>query len=586
MFLKVKKMICRNGLFTAVCGLIAVMCLTVAQAGDAVVKKVPEFAAAIYAPSTKWTVLPPAALIKEENINDVDHGKGKRFTIDMSKVTGRVSIRLAGFNTSISKASWAGAWVKFSNREPFSRINMYVFTPNGCFKRGTGELGDAESPWFELGVGKALAKSKAYYEGKPKWNEPVQAIQISCWKTKSLASVKNWRTTVTIAGFSADKRSGLTKNFTIPKAEQSLKKPVKRNAKGVLLETRPLLTETGMWLKDGVDVALDKVKRSGHNVFVPCVWRGLGPIYRSDNESTIDYRYKKYFSGSKDPIKELIKKAHAKGIEVHAWFCVGMNNAGYAPYRPEFKEPGSPTNAFDLQNPAFRDFIVKEIVGFVKKYKVDGILLDYIRTGGISFSPTAAKLYRKKYGADINELKNNAWMSDPKLNKRFMEWQEEAVSDVVKRVSENCRAVRPGLIITTAGMPLPKPVLSAQGRNEWLWLENGWVDVAYDMDYGSAPSNKLMRSRKAHPAYADRYAKMLGTYERTSTKDIVKIEGMRLGSRSGIGYANAVEYSLRKYYGPGGVATYWYENLNEDIIKELRKGPYKENAAPAWNVKY
>ncbi|MEI8244195.1 MAG: family 10 glycosylhydrolase [Lentisphaerota bacterium] len=556
-------------------------------ADDATDESIPEFAASIYSPNTKWTVTPSAALIKEEDINDVDHGKGKSFTIDMSKVTDRFTIRLSGFSADISQAGWAGAWMKVSNREPFSAVNIYAFTAKGCFKRSLQYLGSIESPWLELGVSAALASNKNYYEGSPKWDEPLQAINFCGWKSKSISTVKEWRTTVTIAGFAADKRSGVEKEFTIPKAEQAMKKPVRRNVNGVLLETRPLLVETGVWLDDGVDVALDKTERSGHNVFVPCVWRGIGTIYRSENEQKIDYRYEKYFIGDKDPIKELIEKAHARGIEVHAWFCVAMNNAGYAPYHPEFKEPGSPANAFDMQNPAFRNFIVKEIVDFVKKYNVDGICLDYIRTAGISFSKTAAEIYQQKYGTDISELKGTNWMSDPALNKRLLDWQEAAVSDVVKRVSEGVRAIKPGLIITTCGLPLPKPQLHEEGRNEWLWLEKGWIDVAYDMDYGSAPGAKLLQVRAAQPAYADRYAKMLGIYSRfPSAKNIIKVEGDMLGSRSGTGYANAVEYSLRKFYGTGGVATYWYENLNKEISDALKTGTYKEKALPAWKENY
>lgn len=584
MFCNVQKMTGLARFSLAVIGMSGTMGLAV-QADDAA-ESVPEFAAAIYSPNTKWAVTPAAALIKENDIIDVDHGKGKSFTIDMSKATDRCTIRLSGFSTDISKAGWAGAWVKVSNTSPVGGETIYVFTANGCFKNTRGDLGSIENPWQELGVSAAMASSKMYNEGNPKWDEPVQAINIICWKSKNINAVKNWQTTVTVAGFSADKRSGMEKDFTIPKAEQSLEKPVKRNVNGTLLETRLLLVEASVWLDDGVDAALDKTERSGHNVFVPCLWRGLGPIYRSDNESQVDYRYEKYFTGDRDPVKELIEKAHARGIQVQAWFCVGMNNAGFAPYHLEFKEAGTPANAFDMQNPAFRDFIVKEIVDFVKKYNVDGICLDYIRTGGISFSKTAAEMYQKKYGADINELKGAAWISDPVLNKRFLDWQEAAVSDVVRRISEGTRAIKPGFVITTCGLPQPKPQLHEEGRNEWLWLENGWIDVAYDMDYGSAPGGKLSQVRAAQPAYADHYAKMLGTYNRTSTKDVVKIEGMTLGSRPGPGYANAVEYSLRKFYGSGGVATYMYETLNREISDALKAGPYKEKAVPAWKENY
>ena len=165
-----------------------------------------------------------------------------------------------------------------------------------------------------------------------------------------------------------------------------------------------------------------------------------------------------------------------------------------------------------------------------------------------------------------------------------------ALPDVVRRVSEGVRAIRPNIIITTAGIPLPKPQMSVEGRNEWIWLEKGWIDVAYNMDYGN-PSVKLLATRRSLPAYADRFAEMLATYSRSpNAKDKLPgtriVFGARTGSKNGQTYANGVEYCLRRYPSPGGVATYWYENLNKGIAKALRAGPFKENALPAWHERY
>lgn len=534
--------------------------------------------------------------------------------------------------------------------------------------------------------------------------------------------------------------------FQPPEADRNLKRADRRDTTGCLLESRVILDMKGQFLKEGADTVIDRIKRAGFNVYVLTAWHGRGAIYRSKT-TQVEPRFADYFKGTVDATADMIGKAHAAGIQVHAQFCVAYR--GEPDPHPEFPVEGTPMaggylHCYDLQDPAYRDFIVKEIVEFASTYDVDGIQLDYIRTLGISFSKIARELYEKKYGTDrailtadplpgalesVFESGGTAWTSQgcdfapprfvsdemgkgyefncdfsladpeyprcywdvklgnpvdlskagwiamdvrftnvasarslclylksngkwhlsryhdalgegmnsivfqttnyrvdgtanpckpeslnhvdeirlgifpenalqtkptlvtvtgvhvrrtaldelkgdmsPEVEARLLEWQEEAVSDIVKRVSEGVRAAKPKVIITVDGHPLPKPQLQRQGRNEWIWLEEKWIDIAYNMDYGWRPDFRKFEDTAKSTACPQKFAPMLGLYDR---------EGRKSFPRNAEQVAHLVDYSLRKY--PGcGVALFDYSYLSDEQVKALRDGPFKEDAVPWW----
>jgi uncharacterized lipoprotein YddW (UPF0748 family) len=360
--------------------------------------------------------------------------------------------------------------------------------------------------------------------------------------------------------------------FEAPAKDKNLKRKYRRNKAGKLLESRALFSHIQkIFLKEGADAVLDKIKRAGFNVFLPEVWHGGGAAYRS-KYTKIAPKYARYFKGDADPTAEMIKKAHAKGIEVHPVFSVAYR--GWPDAHPEFTKDGMPTEGgyltpYDVQDPAFRDFMVKEIVAFVTKYDVDGINLDYVRAiGGLGFSKIAKEIYRKKYNADLNELKGKL---TPKLEARMLEWQKEAVSDIVKRIHKGIKAVKPKVIISICGHILPKPQLSKGGRNERIWMEKGWIDIVYDMQYAWRPNFKGYEKAADSSVYPNQVVLMLGNYDRDGGKHF---------SRKAEQVARQVDYALKKYN--RGIGMFDYGTLSEEQIKALRAGPFKEDAVPYW----
>jgi hypothetical protein len=168
----------------------------------------------------------------------------------------------------------------------------------------------------------------------------------------------------------------------------------------------------------------------------------------------------------------------------------------------------------------------------------------------------------------IDELKGPM---TPDVEARFLQWQANAVSDIVRRTSEGVRAAKPKAVISTDGHPLVKPQLDKQGRNEWLWLEKGWLDVAYNMDYTWRPDFRAYEAAAKSAPSPQRCVQMLGNYD---------TEKGKVFPRNAQQVARIIDYARTKY--PRGIALYVYDYLADDQVKALREGPFKEDAVPDW----
>ncbi len=505
--------------------------------------------------ATEGTIWRPVEATSWKGIQDegakfieIDGRKGYQFSYDFSKVLYHFQWDGPVLNLDLSKSVSISFWVHGENADNIRRGIFYLKSDKGYY----GKYFDVLNGWncikFNL--------NEMWKKGQPSgWNH-VDGIRISLEKWGSGQAAA----TISDVKF-GEKEEKMS--FQPPEEDAKLQRLLRRDAKGRLMETRAILDEAPNFLIKGIDPVLDKIIRAGFNVYTPCICHGRGAMYRSKH-MLMDTRYSDKFKGDADPFAELIHKAHARGVEIHAWYTVSLRQA---PIYPEFAETGSPQGAFDLQNPAFRDFIVKEIVEFVKLYDLDGLCLDYVRTAGISTSKTAKELYRKKYKVDLDEI--NDLPSATVIN-RFLEWQEAAVSDIVQRIHDETRKVKPNLIISVYGEPKPNGALDTEGRNECLWVEKDWVDVVYEMDYRVATDCQKLEAARRSSSHPEKFVKILGNYDGKAPRDADLV-------------ARQVEYFLRKYPDYGS-ALYLYEQLSEEQIKALRAGPFKEDAVPTWEV--
>lgn len=339
--------------------------------------------------------------------------------------------------------------------------------------------------------------------------------------------------------------------------------------KGVPMENRVIFDETAEWATSELyaNRLLARIKQAGFNVLVPCVWHGRGGHYPS-RVADMDPAVKARVKPGRDPLAELIQKAHALGIEVHPWFTVMRREDDRL---PAYFGAGTPPGAYDVHNVEFRNHMIEVMLDVVRRYGVDGVNLDYIRAMGVCQSEACRKDYAQKTGHDL-AADSRAALPGSEAFARIAAWQTAAVSDLVGRFASQARKLRPNLVISVDGHPAPgKP--SLEGRDEFAWAERGWVDAVFNMDYRPKPDVAAISATMRALEGKASVVQVFSNYDRWGAKIIPR------PGRTVAGYANYA----RNHWGRNGLAYYMAVGLSDEQILALGSGPFKEPAVTAWS---
>lgn len=207
-----------------------------------------------------------------------------------------------------------------------------------------------------------------------------------------------------------------------------------------------------------------------------------------------------------DPLADILEKAHAAGIEVHAWVVALLAHSAVPGMKPApnalvtlhpdwitFSSAGRRMGNGQAEGlyldpglPEVQDHVVAVAREIVERYPVDGINLDYIRYPGVRFGyhPKAVWRFKRETGKSILRHRE-AWA----------QWRRDQVSRLVSRIREAVKSVRPEVQVSADVW-----ADIAQARNNRLqdwerWLRAGWVDFVAPMNY--TQSRTLFASRSA-----------------------------------------------------------------------------------------
>lgn len=319
---------------------------------------------------------------------------------------------------------------------------------------------------------------------------------------------------------------------------------------------------------DAADRTLQRIKEAGFNVYVPVVWYGAGATWPSRHVQW-DRKLAAQAAAGVDPLRYVIERAHALGIEVHPWFTVALRQDNLLPeFALQGQLEGGRLGIFDLHNPRFRAFITEVIAEVVSSYDVDGINLDYIRMMGLCTNDTCLREYRERYGRDLT-IDAAVFRVTPRLVPTLIDYQEATVTDLVRDISARVRKLKPAIVISADAHPDLTDFL--QGQNSVDWANRGYVDVVFRMDYAQmidVTSTNAVRRRLNSP---DSVTVLIGNY------DLIPAGAQ---PRSGRWLVETLADIARRW--PlSGTAVYLYNQLSDDQVAALARWTRDERDEPA-----
>jgi uncharacterized lipoprotein YddW (UPF0748 family) len=225
-----------------------------------------------------------------------------------------------------------------------------------------------------------------------------------------------------------------------------------------------------------------------------------------------------------DPLDAIIRKAHAAGIEVHAWIITtALWNSSVAPINPNhaFNQHGpsktgyenwlgvrydgalreSPSSAanwfFDPGHPDAADYIVEMYLSVAREYAIDGLNFDRVRYPDLTlpawpldnawgYNPVALDRFHAATGRSDRPLPNDA---------QWSQWRRDQITNIVRKVYVEAHAINPYLrisadTITYGDGPQAYGGDWTQTRpyretlQDWRgWMQEGILDTNIPMNY-------------------------------------------------------------------------------------------------------
>jgi uncharacterized lipoprotein YddW (UPF0748 family) len=315
--------------------------------------------------------------------------------------------------------------------------------------------------------------------------------------------------------------------------------------------------------KEYVDRTLARIKEAGFNVYMPTVWQGRGTAWPSKYapwDTQLADRPKINF----DPLRYLIQEAHKLGIEVHPWFTLTLRQSDIF---PEFALPGTPEKAFDIHNPQFRELMSKLVDEVVTDYDVDGINLDYVRAIGLCLNVTCQEEYKKKYNRDL-EADSLLFKVLPRTVPSLIEYQQTAVTAIVRAISETVRIKKPRVLISADVFVGHAPL--NQGQSSISWVNDGLLDVIFRMDYYRRINIESMDDTMLELTNPNRQSLLISNM---SNPDEMSL-GQKNFARDGKWLADTISMILNRWP-ENGIALYFYKYLTDEQITALKNGPFR-----------
>jgi uncharacterized lipoprotein YddW (UPF0748 family) len=306
-------------------------------------------------------------------------------------------------------------------------------------------------------------------------------------------------------------------------------------------------------------------KRANLNTLIVQVRRRGDALYTKSVEPPLD---DPAYDPSFDALAYVVDAAHRAGLEVHAWvnaMPVWRDEEPPKDARHVFNSHGPTARAednwltaapdgnrkfpvgyfLDPGHPAAAAYLAEIYLNIVRNYAVDGIHFDYIRypeTEGrlprgadVGYNAVnLARFHRATGRHDVPSPGDEAWMK----------WRRQQVTNLVRRVSIEAKAINPRIKISGALIPWGQPPSSEKNfedvapmqrifQNWHEWLATGLLDLGIPMNYATETDERVrgwfdgwIRWEKHH-GHGRQLAVGLGAYRNRTADTVAQVRRAR-----------------------------------------------------------
>lgn len=351
----------------------------------------------------------------------------------------------------------------------------------------------------------------------------------------------------------------------------------------------------GVWVRpsyhniEEIQSVLDRIAAAGiNNVFIETYYHGQ-TIFPSRTMEEYGFIVQNPEYAGFDPLKIWITEAHKRGIKVHVWFesfYVGNKPPESNPkyilaQKPEWanyqkRNANSDTIPYsvsehngyfiDPANPEVQEFLYKLISEIIRRYKPDGINLDYIRYPQ-SLAPTfsnydqsnwgytkfAREDFAKMYGKDPVDITIN----EP-LWYHWKLYRAGKVSEFVGKIGKLARMN--GIQITAVIFPNIQMAYDTKLQDWKTWSYNNYIDgfTPLLLTCDDKTAMNLMGNVLRNKAPGTKlYAGLFVTFMNGANSDLIK------------------QIHAARKYGLSGLIIFDYAHLNDNYVSTLTQSIFK-----------
>jgi len=244
----------------------------------------------------------------------------------------------------------------------------------------------------------------------------------------------------------------------------------------------------------------------GDNYFDPKP-EEVGKVGAQKNEVVLQKMRDRYHYGTIDSLAEAVRYGHQIGLEIHAWFSINEDDhawgwpSRYTVAHPEHRWKRRDGSYYRSQlsfaHPQVRSYKLAIIQEVLDNYTVDGIFIDWIRTGDVrdpqvdangvadyGYEDLLGDGFRAKFGIDPHRIPNN----DPRWVKHRAEPQTEFMRSV-RKLADSRTAKLPVAVMVQHPWSYrgdnPKYADNLQGLllDVETWAREGLMDAAVPAGY-------------------------------------------------------------------------------------------------------